>query len=226
MPGRYVIISAGGSGSRMKTSTPKQFLLLDGIPVVMRSINAFLEAFAETKIILVLPTEYIHSWERLCDEYDFRVVHQICAGGNTRFQSVRNGLEYVERTSLVAVHDAVRPLITPQLIDACFRHAERHGNAVPAVQISDSIRQIGEEGSKSMERETFRLIQTPQVFRAEALLDAYQQDERPSFTDDASVIEAAGHKIDLVPGDERNIKITTPADMVMADAMLRIPDNA
>lgn len=205
----------------MGAEIPKQFLILNGLPVIMHSINAFLNYFNSIKIVLVLPQAHFDTWKELCEQHNFNREHNLCAGGETRFQSVKNGLKYVENDALVAVHDAVRPLVSTNLIDRCYSQAEVRGNAVPVIALKDSARSITAEGSISLKRDTIRLVQTPQVFQAGELSAAYEQEEDASFTDDASVVEANGMKIHLVEGCGRNIKITTPADMAMAEAMLK-----
>lgn len=205
----------------MGAEIPKQFLFLNGLPLIMHSINAFLDYSHSIKIVLVLPQTHFDTWKELCEQHNFNREHNLCAGGETRFQSVKNGLKYVENDALVAVHDAVRPLVSTNLIDRCYSQAEVRGNAVPVIALKDSVRSITAEGSISLKRDTIRLVQTPQVFQAGELIAAYEQEENASFTDDASVVEANGMKIHLVEGCDRNIKITTPTDMAMAEAMLK-----
>lgn len=220
MTDKFVIITAGGAGTRMGADIPKQFLILKGLPLIMHSINAFLAYSNAIHIILVLPEEHFDTWKKLCVDHSFTHEHKLCAGGTTRFQSVKNGLQEVDSNGIVAVHDAVRPLVSPGLIQDCFTAAEEYGNAIPAVQPKDSIREVSADGNRPLNRDVVRLVQTPQVFQAEALLNAYNQSEKETFTDDASVIESMGIKIKLVEGCDENIKITTPADMILADALM------
>lgn len=221
MPDKYVVITAGGLGTRMGAQVPKQFLELNGLPVLMHSIRAFLNYSENINIILVLPEGELESWKLLCDKHGFGFDPQVCSGGDTRFQSVKNGLGYVVNEGLVAIHDAVRPLITSSLIDRCFSEAEKNGNAVPVLPVKDSIREVLGDESHPADRTSFRLVQTPQVFEANTLRRAFEQAYRSSFTDEANVVEAMGVKINLVEGDASNIKITTPEDLVVAEALLR-----
>ncbi|MDT8393719.1 MAG: 2-C-methyl-D-erythritol 4-phosphate cytidylyltransferase [Bacteroidales bacterium] len=221
MAQKYVIITAGGRGSRMGAAIPKQFLILNGLPVIMHSINAFLDHSADIKVIVALPQEYFNTWKTLCSEYDFKANHQLCAGGETRFQSVKNGLSLVDNEGIVAVHDAVRPLVSPALIKKCFIETSEKGNAVPVVHLKDSVREVNANDNKPIQRERLRLVQTPQVFMAGILKKAYQQENNIAFTDDASVAESQGVKINLIEGDDKNIKITTPDDLIIAEALMK-----
>ena len=219
---KYAIIVAGGSGERMQSGIPKQFLLLNGIPVLMRTLFAFYNFENQVQIILVLPKEHIGYWKNLCAEFDFDVDHKLVAGGETRFHSVKNGLAKISNTeSLVAVHDGVRSLVSQSVIQACFETAELLGIAVPAIEITESVRMLTTEGNQQLNRSDVKLIQTPQVFKAEMILKAYRQDYKESFTDDASVVENMGEKIHLIPGNRENIKITTARDLVIASALLQ-----
>jgi 2-C-methyl-D-erythritol 4-phosphate cytidylyltransferase len=219
---KYVIIVAGGAGKRMQSDLPKQFLLLNGIPVLMRTMVPFFNFDNQIQIILVLPEEHMDYWKNLCVEFNFQLDHKIVAGGETRFRSVKNGLtEITDTGSLVAVHDGVRPLVSQSLIQTCFETAELMGNAVPAMEISESLRILTPEGNQLLNRSEVKLIQTPQIFRAEQILKAYRQDYKETITDDASVVENMGEKIHIVPGNRENIKITTLHDMVIASALLQ-----
>ncbi|HXI00785.1 MAG TPA: 2-C-methyl-D-erythritol 4-phosphate cytidylyltransferase [Sphingobacteriaceae bacterium] len=218
----YAIIVAGGIGNRMENSIPKQFLLLGGIPVLMRSIEAFFNSELKPSIILVLHSAHIQLWKELCIRHGFKISHQIVQGGETRFSSVKNGLKLVNNNSITAIHDGARPIVSQSLINKCFRSAEQHGNAIPGVQSSDSIRQLRNGTSKSLKREEIYKIQTPQVFKTEVLVNAYEQLFEPIFSDDASVVEKAGHIIHLVDGESSNIKITYPEDLIIAESLLQL----
>ncbi len=218
---KYIVIVAGGSGSRMKASLPKQFLLLQGKPILQHSLEKFHSCMPEAKMIVVLPTSHFKTWEDLCEKHHITVPHQVIEGGGTRFQSVKNALEEVEDNGLVAIHDAVRPLISLEVISNAFSAALDFGSAIPAVPMENSIRKIIGEHSKHADRSRYRIIQTPQVFRSQILLEAYQQTYSDFFTDDASVVEKAGYSIHLIEGNKANIKITTPEDMTYAETYLK-----
>ncbi len=220
---RYAIIVAGGSGKRFGSEVPKQFLPLDGKAVLMRTIEKFDKAGAA--IVVVLPAEHQQMWIDMCKDSNFPVTHTIATGGKTRFESVKNGIAAIDDlndSDLVAVHDGVRPLASVELINRCYDTAQQSGSAIPVVNPSDSIRQVMEDGnSKQLLRSSLRAVQTPQTFKAELLKGAYDVDESPLFTDDASVVESAGHQVTLVEGEMTNIKITTPIDMYLADKLTR-----
>ncbi len=220
--GKYVIIVAGGSGIRMRSDIPKQFMLLAGMPVLMHTINAFYKFSSEIQIVLVLPEAEIATWSTLCEKYSFIVPHIIQEGGNSRFQSVKNGLEKIGNDGLVAVHDGVRPLVSQEVLRNSFETAARKESAVPAVLLKESIRCVEGKDSKAMDRRNYQLIQTPQTFAVELLKKAYDVEESVVFTDDASVVEASGHAITLMEGNHENIKITTPEDLVIAACLLKI----
>jgi len=215
-----VIIVAGGKGERMQTSVPKQFIELKNIPVLMHTISVFLSYNSKINIIVVLPQTQMENWRELCKKHAFTIQHLVVKGGDTRFESVKNGLRYVGNKGLIAVHDGVRPLVSHHTIKTCFEEAERCGTAIPVVDAVESIRQIDDDGSCSVDRSKFKLVQTPQVFKAEILQKAYEQVFIPLFTDDAAVVENYGIKINLVKGNRENIKITTPFDLKIAEALL------
>ncbi len=217
----YALIVAGGKGTRIKSKVPKQFLDLDGLPILMHTINAFFKYSAVIKIVLVLPEDDFPLWEELCllNNYHKPIILQ--KGGDTRFQSVKNGLEKIDGDGLVAIHDGVRPLVSEDIIGASFRLAAVHGSAVAAVRLKESIRMTDQDNTKAMDRSKFRLIQTPQTFRVELIKKAYELKEDASLTDDASVAEKAGHTISLFEGSYENIKITTAEDLVIAEALLK-----
>ena len=217
---KYVIIVAGGSGSRMNSSVPKQFLELKGKPLVMHTIEKFAGTVPEINIILVLSSQYLEQWNMLCEKHNFKISYQIAAGGDTRFHSVKSGLELVPENSIVGVHDAARPLVSGQTIVKTFETAEKIGNASPAISLNESIRIVENGENKSVDRANYSIIQTPQCFRSSLLKKAFLQEYRNSFTDDASVLEAIGEKINLIEGNRENIKITTPQDLIIAEALI------
>lgn len=218
---RYAIIVAGGSGSRMNAGIPKQFILLKGLPILIHTINRFCDFDSSIHIILVLPKSHIAHWEELCKEYNFTLKHQIVSGGETRFHSVKNGLDAITETNVVVgIHDGVRPFVSNETLSFCFEGAEKSGNAVPAVAVSDSMRQVENSENSYLDRNHIKIIQTPQCFRIDVLKKAFLQNYSPSFTDDATVVEAIGEKINLVEGNASNIKITTPYDLKIAEVIL------
>lgn len=216
----YAIIVAGGRGSRMGSELPKQFLPIGGKPVLMHTLEAFYNYNAQVQLILALPVDQQTYWAQLCSEHHFTIPHQVVDGGETRFHSVLHALSFVEGDGLVAVHDGVRPFVHPDTIDRCFASAFEHGAAIPVVDVVDSMRKVSGETSKAVSRADYRLVQTPQVFDITLLKNAYRQPYQPSFTDDASVVEAFGHDIALTAGNRENIKITTPFDLIIAEALL------
>jgi len=220
---KYVIIVAGGKGVRTGWDLPKQFLLLNGRPVLMRTITAFYDYDPLIHIILVLPEDYTGYWLQLCADFKFDVPYQIVTGGNTRFLSVRKGLEKVERGALVGVHDGVRPLIDRRLIAKLYETAAERKGAYPVIPLIDSIRELdGEEESHSVDRSKYRLVQTPQVFWSDILIDAYNQEYRNDFTDDVSVVEAAQIlRPVMVKGNPENIKITAAVDLMIAETLIK-----
>lgn len=218
----YAIIVAGGSGTRMHSAVPKQFLLLNGIPVLIHTINAFYNSNTKPEIIVVLHPDSHEYWDDLCAEHNFTIPYQLVNGGETRFHSVKNGLSLIaDDDAVVAVHDAVRPLVTQAIIDESFDCAEQYGNAIVAIKSRDSVRQIRDNRSQSLNRDEIYLIQTPQTFRAGQLKQAYLQPYQENFTDDASVVEQTGVNINLVAGSYQNIKITYPEDIAIAEFLLK-----
>lgn len=221
MSHHHVIIVAGGSGSRMGSELPKQFLNLRGKPILMRTIEAFFALTPKPAIILVLPASQISLWSKLCEEHQFNVELKVVAGGNTRFQSVRNGLSQIPADdSLVAIHDGVRPLVSAEVIQRCYELAAKKGNAIPVVKPVESVRIDDGQGSKGFDRDKVLLVQTPQVFSSNLIKECYSIAEQPSFTDDASVAEFCGVTIHTTEGNRENIKITTPTDLILAEALL------
>lgn len=220
-PEKYAIITAGGKGERTGLPVPKQFMELHGLPLLMHSMQTFLAYSPKVKLIVVLPAGMGKSWEELCHKYRFEHGHTVCTGGNTRLHSVRNGLAHVRAGSLVAIHDAARPLVSTALISRCFSMAAQKGSAVPVISPTDSVREVTGEMNRRIDRSRLMLVQTPQVFETNLIKAAYERQWDASFTDDACVLEAGGGRIWLVEGEARNIKITTKNDLVIAGALMR-----
>ncbi len=218
---RYAIIVAGGNGKRMGSEIPKQFLEIDGLPVLMHTLRAFYDFDNDINIILVLPKSQIDYWNHLCEQHNFSIKHHITTGGDTRFNSVKNGLAHAHTPSLIGIHDGVRPFVSPDTLRRCYHHAEVLGNAIPVLDAFESVRMVTEDRSQALDRSTIKLVQTPQVFQSEILFNAYKQEYNPLFTDDASVVEANKTTIHLVAGNRENIKITTPSDMVLGEAFIK-----
>jgi len=217
---KIAVIVAGGTGTRMNTEIPKQFLLLNGKPVLFYTINNFLQAYDDLQIILVLPEEHIAAGQEIIDAFfDYNRI-QIAIGGRTRFHSVQNGLQLVNEESIVFVHGAVRCLVSVDLIRRCYDAALENGSAIPVVDSKDSVRLIAEDGNEALERSAIKLVQTPQTFHSKILLPAYQIDYKDKFTDEATVVEAFGLKVKLVAGEENNFKVTHPVDLIIAEHLL------
>lgn len=222
----YAIIVAGGSGKRMDSTIPKQFILLNNQPILMHTIQAFHQNDYNPKIILVLAKADEELWNNLIQQYNFNISHQIVYGGEERFHSVKNALAIIDdKQAIIAIHDAVRPLVSQQTISNCYRKATESGNAIAAVPSKDSIRKLEREKSIALLRSEIYLVQTPQTFSANQLSVAYQQEFNTSFTDDASVVEKAGFDINLEKGDEFNFKITFKEDLIIAEAILNSRKN-
>lgn len=219
---RYAVIVAGGSGSRMGSATSKQFLLLGNQPILMHTLSKF-DKVSNVHIILVLPKNEIEIWKQLCSKHNFNVSHQLVEGGITRFDSVKNGLHLVGKDSLVAIHDGVRPLISTSIIEESFQVTEEKGSAVTTVPLKDSIRKKEGATTVSKNRNEFFLVQTPQTFKSSVIKQAYSNSEDgEKYTDDASVFESQGGSINLIEGSYRNIKITTPEDLLIAQELLKL----
>jgi 2-C-methyl-D-erythritol 4-phosphate cytidylyltransferase len=221
---KYAVIVAGGSGKRMGGTTPKQFLLINNKPVLYYTLRAFLNAFGDIQIVLVLPVDYTDMGQEIIDAYFDKDRIRIAAGGDTRFQSVKNGLQLVEEDSMIFIHDGVRCLLTENLIHRCYANAVETGTAIPVITSKDSVRIVHEEGNDAIDRNKVMLVQTPQTFHSKILLPAFQIDYKEKFTDEASVVEAFGLKVTLVEGEENNIKITTPVDLVIAEKIINERD--
>ncbi|OJJ14309.1 2-C-methyl-D-erythritol 4-phosphate cytidylyltransferase [marine bacterium AO1-C] len=227
---KYAIIVAGGSGTRMNNDTPKQFLKINDKPILMHTIARFYLYSPLTKIIVVLPKREIDYWQHLVSKYNFDYDYQVVEGGKTRFQSVKKGLDAItpdpegtasEMQSTVAIHDGVRPLVPVRTIALSYMEASKSGSGIAAIPLKDSIRTVQEDGqTKALNRDQFRLMQTPQTFQLNAIKTAYEIEETPDLTDDATVFERAGNTINLVNGAFENIKITTPEDLIIAKAIL------
>ncbi|MDZ4666411.1 MAG: 2-C-methyl-D-erythritol 4-phosphate cytidylyltransferase [bacterium] len=218
---KYALIVAGGKGLRMGTEIPKQFLELNGLPVLMHTLKAFRQ-IEGIHLILVLPALHFAFWKDLCARHHFDLPHQLVAGGDTRFESVKNGLSQIEDTdSLVAIHDGVRPLVSEKIIEDCYAIALQKGNGIAVVPSKDSIRKQELLNNHSVNRANYYLVQTPQCFQTKLIQAAYQTTFEDNFTDDASVLEATGVEINMMTGDYRNIKITAQEDLIVAEALLK-----
>jgi 2-C-methyl-D-erythritol 4-phosphate cytidylyltransferase len=217
---KYAIIVAGGSGTRMGTNVPKQFLSLQGKPVLWYTLNAFLNAYEDLQIILVVGAEHLQTGENIRQSTKAAVRILITTGGATRFHSVKNGLQHIEHPSIVFIHDAVRCLLSTELINRCYEMTLQNGNAIPAISVHDSIRLETGGSYEIIDRDRVKLIQTPQTFFSDVITDGYNQPFQEHFTDDASVVEQRGIKIHLIEGEPKNIKITEPFDMLVAEKHL------
>ena len=217
---QYVVIVAGGSGKRMGSEIPKQFLELAGRPVLMHTIERFKTYNNNIEIITVLPENQLRFWIDLQKKHSFNIVHTLVKGGYNRFYSVRNGLKFVSEPGIVAIHDGVRPFVSNDTIKRCFETAEKLGNAIPAVSPVESLRILTATGNSPVDRFSVKQIQTPQVFHAGLIKKAYKQEYIKEFTDDATVLEKSGEKINIVEGNRENIKITNPEDILISTALL------
>ena len=216
----YVIIVAGGKGLRVGGDIPKQFRIIGKYPVLMHTIRIFYRYDPKIEIILVLPVSHQEYWKDLCKHYHFDISHRIADGGETRFHSVKNALQLVTETGLVAVHDGVRPFVSENVITTTFLAASKNEAAIPVIKINDSLRKISPDGSsQAVPRSQYCIVQTPQVFGSKLLKQAYEQPFSENFTDDASVVEAMGNRINTVEGNTENIKITTPQDLLFAELL-------
>lgn len=218
---KFVLIVAGGSGQRMGAELPKQFLELCGKPILMHTLLRFFEFDPQAELILVLPESQQRLWQALCLKHSFTVPHQVVSGGATRFHSVKNGLQLIRPEGLVMIHDGVRPLVSEDTLNRCCQMALEKGNAIPALPVNESLRMIKGQESMAVDRSLYLSVQTPQTFISSQILKAFEQPYEPAFTDDASVAERAGYAIHIVEGNTANIKITTPTDLVIAEAFLK-----
>lgn len=217
---RSTIIVAGGSGKRMGAAIPKQFLLLHGEPLLFHTLRAFHAVDAQMPLVVVLPADHHTTWEDLCAHHDFAVPHTLVAGGAERFHSTLEGLNSVLHDGLVAVHDGVRPLVSPALIARCFNAAMVRGAAIPVVPISSSVRRVEGSTSHAVDRSALRAVQTPQCFKVDLLREAFELPYDPAFTDEATLVERLGVDVHLVEGEDHNIKVTTPFDLQVAELVL------
>ena len=221
---KYALILASGEGKRMRSRTPKQFRLLRNVPILIHTLQAFHTASDDIDIVLVINEEYRELWNTMISNYKIDIPHAIVIGGSTRFQSVKNGIDYIKSDGLVAVHDGVRPLVSSSIINQSFSMALLNGSAIPNVRLKESIRYINSDtnSTKNLDRNNYRIIQTPQTFRLELLRKSYDyaSNKELNFTDDASVFEYAGHSVFLIKGDYDNVKITYPEDLIIADSLL------
>lgn len=217
---KFVVIVAGGSGTRMDSTVPKQFLLLKGKPVLYYTIDAFLKAYDDIQVIVVLPEVHFSTGREIIETFFDHSNIRVATGGQTRFHSVLNGLKLVEENSIVFVHDAVRCIVSRHLIHRCYEAALEFGTAVPVIASRDSLRIITNETNEAIDRDKIKLVQTPQTFNSNILLPAFNIEYHEKFTDEASVVEAAGLKIHLVEGEENNIKITHPIDLSLAEIIM------
>lgn len=220
---QYVIIVAGGNGSRMKSEIPKQFLEVEKKPIIIRAINCFFKYDAQIKIIISVHKNYKTFLEHLLQQFSLQDAGiKITVGGETRFHSVKNGLDLIDDPdSLVGIHDAARPFVSRQTIENCFQTAMKKGNAIPAIAVSESMRKISNNVNHSVNRNEYKIIQTPQCFLSSKIKAAFTQEYTSAFTDDATVLEAFGENINLVEGNEENIKITSPHDLIIANALAK-----
>ncbi len=217
---KIAVIVAGGTGTRMNNTVPKQFLLLNGKPVLYYTIRTFLQSYEDMEVVLVLPEEHVAAGQEIIDAFfDYNRI-KITIGGRTRFHSVQNGLKLVEEESIVFVHDAVRCLLSTDLITRCYDAAVEYGAAIPVIDSKDSVRMISGDDNTALERTNIKLVQTPQTFHSKILLPAFNIDYKDKFTDEATVVEAFGLKVHLIKGEENNIKITRPQDMLLAESLL------
>lgn len=217
----YALIVAGGSGSRMGSNTPKQFLSIGGKPILLHTLEAFYNFDPNISIVLVLPASQKERWKELRQEYQIKIPHAIVEGGHSRFQSVKSGLALVPMEAIVAIHDGVRPFVSPAMLQEGYRSAGEKGSAIVSVPLKESLRRIMKNGSQAEDRSQFRLVQTPQTFQAGLIKKAYRQKELDHFTDCASVAEANGQQVTLIEGAYHNIKITTPEDILFAENLLK-----
>lgn len=217
---KIAVIVAGGTGTRMNNTVPKQFLLLNHKPILFYTLDTFLKAYDDMRIILVLPEEYVAAGQEIIDAFfDYGRI-KITIGGRTRFHSVQNGLALIEEESIVFVHDAVRCLITADLVKRCYDTAVEHGSAIPVIDSKDSVRIVKGANNEAIERSSVKLVQTPQTFHSKILLPAFNIDYKDKFTDEATVVEAFGLRVQLVEGEEDNFKITQPTDLILAEQII------
>jgi len=216
----YIVLVAGGKGTRMGSETPKQFHLVAGKPLIMHTFDAFSLFFEKAEFLLALPEMEIGRWKHLCADFGFDLPHRIVEGGPTRYHSVKNALAFVEDKSLVFIHDAVRPLVSEDILLDCLQVARIHGTAIPVTPVMEALRRVENGISRAVDRRHYKMVQTPQVFRSDLLKKAYLQAYRDTFTDDAAVLESSGQALHLVNGNPENIKVTRPGDLGYVEAVL------
>lgn len=216
---KSIIITAGGEGQRMKSKLPKQFLELKGTPVLMYTIKAFYKIDPTFELILTLPEKHINTWKQLCIDHKFKIPHHTVVGGKERYHSVKNALEF-STGDLVAVHDGVRPIVSKKMINLLFKEVEGKGAVIPVIELNESLRKITANNFKAVDRSKYRIVQTPQVFKADILRKAYKNIYQSDITDDATLVEKSGQKVYLVEGDVNNIKITYPRDLLLLEQLL------
>lgn len=222
---KIAVIVAGGKGERMQGTLPKQFILIHDRPVLYYTIRSFLEAYPDMQVIVVLPEAHLATGKSTVSTYFSDAFVQFTEGGATRFHSVKNGLQLIREDAVIFVHDGVRCLTDTELIQRCYEEALVKGSAVPVIECRDSVRMTTPEGNSSVDRAALKLVQTPQTFLSTILLPAYQQEYRTGFTDEATVVEAAGHQIHLTEGSAENIKLTLPIDLIIAAELLQKKSN-
>jgi 2-C-methyl-D-erythritol 4-phosphate cytidylyltransferase len=222
---KFALIVAGGSGSRMKSDIPKQFIAIHGKPMLMHTMEAFYRNDPDFSFVVVLPGKEIALWNELCRKHSFEINHKVTAGGKTRFHSVKNGLEQIQEEGIVFIHDGVRPLVSSKTIESCYQMALEKGNALPVIAPSESVREITGNENRAADRKRFFLVQTPQTFRVSIIKIAFNQKYSEKFTDDAAVLENTGVNIYMVNGNRENIKITYPEDLTFATILLH-PDSS
>ena len=223
---KFALIVAGGSGSRMNNSIPKQFIEINNRPVLMHTFDAFFNFDPNLEFILVLPKDQLKLWHSLCEKHQFNIECEIATGGETRFHSVKNGLDSISGDGIVFIHDGVRPLVSAKTLQNCFETAAWKGNALPVIPVSESVRFADDSGNQPVDRSKYFLVQTPQTFQTKLIQQAYQKAKNTLFTDDATVLESMGETIHLVQGNRENIKITYPEDLIFAATFLRKNSNA
>lgn len=217
---KYIIIVAGGTGTRMNNAVPKQFIELKGKPILMHTIEKFKACYPDINIIIVIAKELKEEWKSLCLKFNFDTPCQLADGGETRYHSVKNGLAFVPDPCVVGIHDAARPLVSKQTIINAYKVAEERGNACPAIPLTDSLRYTKGKDSTAVDRSHYSIVQTPQCFHSNLIKAAFLKEYKPEFTDDATVLEAYGEKINLIEGNRENIKITTAQDLIIAEALI------
>lgn len=217
---KFALIVAGGSGSRMNNTIAKQFIEINERPVLMHTFDVFFNFDPKLKFILVLPKDQVKHWKSLCKKHCFKLKHKIAFGGETRFHSVKNGLDLISEDGIVFIHDGVRPLVSAKTLQNCFETAAEKGNALPVIPVFESVRFADDSGNQPVDRAKYFLVQTPQTFDCGLIKEAFNRSETVLFADDATVLESMGERIHLVEGNRENIKITYPEDLVFAKSFL------